>query len=174
MKKKEVQLAACRTHLRVTNSGSLRIFSHAPIPCFLTARLSAFSSFSLQYPRTDVVVVVVVPPGVPVVGVVFVVDVVVGLPRGGSAAGRFLVDAADGFLPPAVPAGFFLGGICLSRKGCRALRIVVPLASARAVVSRRTDERRKPAGVRARAKRTQFAHRRTFFIIPWFVRTCGF
>ena len=82
------------------------------MPCFLTARLSAFSSFSLQYPRTDVVVV---PPGV--VGVFEFVDVVdfpVGLRAGGSAAGRFLVvvDAADdGFLPPPVPAGFFLGGI---------------------------------------------------------------
>ena len=90
------------------------------MPCFLTARLSAFSSFSLQYPRTDVVVVppgvvvVVVPPGVLVVLVVVVVDFPVGLRAGGSAAGRFLVvvDAADdGFLPPPVPAGFFLGGI---------------------------------------------------------------
>ena len=89
------------------------------MPCFLTARLSAFSSFSLQYPRTDVVVVppgvvVVVPPGVLVVVLVVVVDFPVGLRAGGSAAGRFLVvvDAADdGFLPPPVPAGFFLGGI---------------------------------------------------------------
>lgn len=90
------------------------------MPCFLTARLSAFSSFSLQYPRTDVVVppgVVVFPPGVLVV-VDAVVDFPVGLRAGGSAAGRFLVvvdaDAdAVGFLPPppVLTVGFFLGGI---------------------------------------------------------------
>jgi hypothetical protein len=40
------------THLNATNSGSLRIFSHAPMPCFCTARRSARSSLASQYPRT--------------------------------------------------------------------------------------------------------------------------
>ena len=39
------------THLSTLKSGSCRIFSHAPMPCFCTASRSACSSSSSQYPR---------------------------------------------------------------------------------------------------------------------------
>ena len=142
------------THLRVTNSGSLRIFSHAPMPCFLTARFSACSSFSLQYPRTDVVA----PPGPVVVLVVVVVVVLLG----GSAAGRFLVDDG-GFLPVPPPedgpdAGFFLGGI--SGRSCRARGKGASRGRARLCRDRRrraTGDGRRATSRRNR-KRTQFAN----------------
>lgn len=61
------------THLNALNSGSLRIFSHAPMPCFCTARRSAPSSLASQYPRTDpldaaALVVAMIDDGLPDVG----------------------------------------------------------------------------------------------------------
>ena len=126
-----VKLAAARarTHLRVANSGSLRIFSHAPIPCFLTARFSAPSSFSLQYPRTVVVAAVAV-------AVAAVVPVVAAGRRFGAPAALLLL-AAVVFRPPVprdafafvagffagvfiVVAGFFFGGIVRAKRSADA------------------------------------------------------
>lgn len=42
------------THLSTLKSGSCRIFSHAPMPCFCTASRSACSSSSSQYPRNGI------------------------------------------------------------------------------------------------------------------------
>ena len=110
----------------MANSGSLRIFSHAPIPCFLTARFSAPSSFSLQYPRT----VVVVPAAVAAV----VVPVVVAAGRRFGAPAALLLLLAAVVFRPAVPrdafafvagffagvfivvAGFFFGGIVRAKR----------------------------------------------------------
>ena len=43
-----------RTHFRTLKSGSCRIFSHDPMPCFCTASRSACSSSSSQYPRKGI------------------------------------------------------------------------------------------------------------------------
>ena len=43
------------THFRTLKSGSCRIFSHDPMPCFCTASRSACSSSSSQYPRKGIV-----------------------------------------------------------------------------------------------------------------------
>jgi len=110
----------------VANSGSLRIFSHAPIPCFLTARFSAPSSFSLQYPRTVVVAAVAVAAAV-------VVPVVAAAGRRFGAPAALLLLAAVVFRPPVprdafafvagffagvfiVVAGFFFGGIVRAKR----------------------------------------------------------
>ena len=42
------------THFRTLKSGSCRIFSHDPMPCFCTASRSACSSSSSQYPRKGI------------------------------------------------------------------------------------------------------------------------
>ena len=42
------------THLSTLKSGSWRIFSQAPMPCFCTASRSACSSLSSQYPRNGI------------------------------------------------------------------------------------------------------------------------
>ena len=109
----------------MANSGSLRIFSHAPIPCFLTARFSAPSSFSLQYPRTVVVAAAAVAAAA-------VVPVVVAAGRRFGAPALLLL-AAVVFRPPVprdafafvagffagvfiVVAGFFFGGIVRAKR----------------------------------------------------------
>ena len=43
------------THFRTLKSGSCRIFSHDPMPCFCTASRSACSSSSSQYPRKGII-----------------------------------------------------------------------------------------------------------------------
>ena len=40
-----------RAHLNALKSGSVLIFSHAPMPCFCTAARNAVSSSACQYPR---------------------------------------------------------------------------------------------------------------------------
>jgi hypothetical protein len=57
-----VRSLASRAHRNAANSGSFRIFSHAPIPCFRTARFSACSSGACQYPRTPLASRAVVAP----------------------------------------------------------------------------------------------------------------
>lgn len=58
-----------RAHLNALNSGSVLIFSHAPMPCFCTAARNAVSSSACQYPRNVPVgeseVVAFFPPFIP-------------------------------------------------------------------------------------------------------------
>ena len=58
-----------RAHLNALKSGSVLIFSHAPMPCFCTAARNAVSSSACQYPRNVPVgeseVVAFFPPFIP-------------------------------------------------------------------------------------------------------------